>query len=118
MHALMAAVLLRMPGLDALDGDAEAEPPDREPGEVEQGIGTGEGNTVIRADGDRQTALGEQPLEGGKRRLLAGGFQRLAQEQEARGVVGDGQRIAISPIAKIELAFEIGAPEIIGRDAR
>jgi hypothetical protein len=30
MHALMAAVLLWMTGLDAFDGDAEPEPPDRE----------------------------------------------------------------------------------------
>jgi hypothetical protein len=28
VHALMTAVLLRMAGLDALDGDAQAQPPD------------------------------------------------------------------------------------------
>ena len=51
VHALVAAVLLRMAGLDALDGDAEPQPPDRELGEVEQGIGTGEGDAVVGADG-------------------------------------------------------------------
>ena len=50
MHALMAAVLLRVAGLDALELDAEPEPPDRELGEVEEGIRAGEGNTVIGAD--------------------------------------------------------------------
>jgi hypothetical protein len=35
MHALVAAVLLGTAGLDALDGNAKPEPPDRELGEVE-----------------------------------------------------------------------------------
>jgi len=38
-----------MAWLDALDRDAEAKPPDRELGEVEQGVGTGEGHAVIGA---------------------------------------------------------------------
>src|SRR5678816_3318968 len=63
VHALMAAILLRMAGFDALDGDAKAQPPDRECGEVEQGIGAGEGNAVVGADGERQTALAEQLLD-------------------------------------------------------
>src|SRR5438270_12888907 len=66
MHAFVAAVLLRPARLDAFDGDAKPQPPDRELGEAEQGIGTGEGNAVVGADGDWQSALGEQLFEGRK----------------------------------------------------
>src|SRR5574340_893364 len=65
VHAFVTAVLLRATGLDALDGDAEAEPPHREPGEVEQSVGTGEGHAIVGADRSRQAPLAEQPLEGG-----------------------------------------------------
>jgi hypothetical protein len=51
MHALMAAVLLWVAGLDALDLNAEPEPPNGELGEIEEGVRTGEGNAVIGADG-------------------------------------------------------------------
>ena len=71
VHALVAAVLLGTAWLDAFDGDAEAEPPDRELGEVEQSIGTGEGDAVVGADGERQAAFGKQPLEGGEGCVLA-----------------------------------------------
>src|SRR5271166_3858331 len=47
MHALVATVLLRMTWFDALDRDAEPEPPDGEFGEVEQGIRASEGDAVI-----------------------------------------------------------------------
>ena len=47
MHALMAAVLLRMAGLDALDVDTQAKPPDRGLREAEQRIAGGKGHTVI-----------------------------------------------------------------------
>ena len=39
-----------MTGLDAFDGDAQPQPPDRELGEVEQRVGRGEGRAVVRAD--------------------------------------------------------------------
>ncbi len=71
VHALVAAVLPGMAALDALDGDAEAQPPDREVGEVEQGVGAGERDAVVGADGAGQAAFAEQALEGGDDRRLA-----------------------------------------------
>jgi hypothetical protein len=41
MHALMPTVLLQLTGLDAFDGDAQTQPPDREFGKVEQRVGGG-----------------------------------------------------------------------------
>jgi hypothetical protein len=47
--------------------------------------------------------------------VLAGGLEGFAQEQEARGVVGDGERIAIAAVAERNLktaralGFEISA---------
>jgi hypothetical protein len=38
MHAFMAAVLLGMAGLNAFDGDAQAQPPNGKLGEVEQAV--------------------------------------------------------------------------------
>ena len=32
-------------------------------------------------------------------------------------MVSDGQRIAVAPIAELELAFEVDAPQIVGRRA-
>ena len=63
MHTLVAAVLLRVAGLDAFDCDPEPEPPDREFGQVEECVGTGEGHAVIGADGSRQAKLLEYALE-------------------------------------------------------
>jgi hypothetical protein len=48
VHTLVAAVSVRLAGLDALNRDAEPEPPDRELGDIEQSIRTGEGDAVTR----------------------------------------------------------------------
>jgi hypothetical protein len=40
-------------------------------------------------------------------------LERFAQKQEARGMVGDGERVTIPSVAEPELTFEIGAPQIV-----
>ncbi len=42
---------------------AQPQPPDREAGEIVEAVGTGERQTVVASDGDRQAAVAEQPLE-------------------------------------------------------
>jgi hypothetical protein len=114
VHALMPAVLLGMAWLDALDGDAQAQPPDGELGEVEQGVGGGEGDAVVGAYGGGQAALGEEVIEGGDGGVLADRGESLAEEEEAGGVVGDGERVAILAVAEAELALDVDAPEVVG----
>jgi len=57
VQALVPAVLLRVAGPDALDPDAEAQPPDRHAREVVEAVGAGERMAVVRADGGGQAAL-------------------------------------------------------------
>src|SRR5947209_19478578 len=114
MHALVPAVLLGMTWLDALDRDAEPEPPNGELGEVEQAVGAGEGDAVVGADGVWQAALAKELLEGGDDRVLPCRLHGLAEQQEARGVVGDGEGIAVAPVAELELALEVHTPKGVG----
>jgi hypothetical protein len=83
VHAFVAAVLLGMTGLDAFDADAQAQPPHRELGEIEQPVGRSERDAVVGADGARQTPFFEKVLEGGKSGLFPIGFHGLAQQQIA-----------------------------------
>src|SRR6476619_3220983 len=114
MHAFMAAVLLRATWLDALDLDAEPEPPDRQPAQAEEGIGACERDAVIGANGLGQAELLEHGLEHWERVGFLGGRERLASEQVSAGEVGDRQRIAIATIGEHELAFVVGAPQVVG----
>jgi hypothetical protein len=43
MHALMAAILLRVAGPDALEGGAQPQPPDRRFREIAEAVWAGEG---------------------------------------------------------------------------
>src|SRR6478752_2400898 len=45
---------------------------------------------------------------------LAGRLKGLAHENEARGLVSDGQGVTVIAVAEAELPFEVGAPERVG----
>src|SRR5579871_4433783 len=81
MHALVAAVLLGMAGLDAFDGDAEPQPPDGELGEIEQAVRTGERDAIVGTDRRGQAALLEELLEGGDGGVFPRRFRRLTQQK-------------------------------------
>src|SRR5713226_3376247 len=114
MHAFMAAVLLRMARLDALDANAQPEPPDRELAQVEQGVGGSEWNAIIAANVGRQAALLKKPFKHGKSVVFFGARKSLTGEEIPAGMIGDGQRVAVLMIAQQELALVIGAPQFIG----
>src|SRR5580700_7319214 len=98
MHAFMAAVLLRMARLDALDGNAEAQPPNGESAQVEETVGRSEGHAVVGTNGLRQA-------------LFLNGLHGLAEQKVTAGVIGNGQGVTIPLITQHELALVVGAPQ-------
>src|SRR5713101_6299846 len=110
MHAFMAAVLLRMAGLDPFNANTQPEPPDRELTQVEQSVGGSEGNAVIAADVGGQAALLKKPLKHGKSVVFSGGGKSLAGEKKTAGMIGDGERVTVLTIPQQELPLVIGAP--------
>src|ERR1700688_3530223 len=113
MHAFMAAVLLRTARLDALDGNAEPQPPNGESAQVEQTIGRGEGHAVVGTNGSWQAAFLKQALKGGKGSLFLDRLHGLAEQKVAASVIGNGQGVTIPLIAQHELALVVGTPQSI-----
>src|SRR5262245_47152744 len=66
MHAFVPTMLLGMTGLDALDVNAEAQPPDGECAEAIQGVGGGKWHAVVSANGVRKAKFLEGALEDGE----------------------------------------------------
>ena len=113
MHALMPAVLLWIAGLDALDADPEAQPPDRELAQTEEGVAAGEGTAIVGADdrGSPKSLKARSNTVNAYVSLVV--VQRVAAQQVAAREVGDGQRIAIALIGEHELTLVVGAPQIV-----
>ena len=114
MHALVAAVLLRMTRLDPFNANTEPEPPDRKFAQVKQGMGRSEGHAVVAANAGRQAALLKKPLKHSESVLFSGRRKSLTGEEITAGMIGDRQRIAVLTIGEQELALVIGAPQFIG----
>jgi hypothetical protein len=113
MPAFMAAVLLGFAGLDALGEDTQEDPLGGELGEPAQGVG-GKGHTVVGADALGQTVLFEQAGEYWLGLGHTGRREGLTAEEKAAVAIGHGERITIEPVARFEVALEIGAPDIVG----
>jgi len=117
VHALVGTVLLRLAGKDTLMLDAQAEPPDVELGETVNAAG-GEGNAVVGADGAGQAVFAEQSLKYRAGALPLGGKQTMTSQKAAGVEIGDGQRVAVDPIAGSEVALEVGGPKVVGLSGR
>jgi hypothetical protein len=64
------------------------------------------------ADGRPRSA--NKLLEGGKCEVFAGGFEGFTQQQEARSVITDGERIAIMPVGASCSAVDLTGTNKIG----
>ena len=63
MHALVAAILVRLPGRDALDVNAEPQPPDGELAEPIERCRRGKRQPVVRANRERSPEVFEGAFE-------------------------------------------------------
>jgi hypothetical protein len=112
VHALVPTVLLGMTGLDPFRADPQPHPPHGELGESAD-RGRGKRRTVVGANRFRQTKLGEGGLEDRAYFGLPRPLDRLDAEYRPGATIGDRQRMAPGS-AGLEVALEVGAPNIIG----
>src|ERR1700730_7520577 len=101
----MPPILLRVAWLDALDVDAQAQPPHRQLGESKERVGAGKGGSVIGANRPREPKVLKNTLKDRKSEHGLGSGECLAAQQVAAGKVGDGQRVAVASISEHELAL-------------
>jgi hypothetical protein len=73
-----------------------------------------EGHAVVAAHVGRQAALLKKPLKYSKSVVFSGGRKGFTSKKKTAGVVGNSQRIAILVVAQQELAFIVGAPQLVG----
>jgi hypothetical protein len=74
-----------MPRLDALDLDAETQPPHRQFAQAVERVRGREGHTVVGPDRVRQPKFLERPREHREGEFLLRGRERFARQQVAAG---------------------------------
>ena len=113
VHALVRPILVGARWQDPLMLNSEPQPPDvqlREP----VNPGGGERHPVVGSNRARQTVFAKHALEDGSDPVAFRREQPVAGQQIARVLVGDRQGVAIDPVARAEVPFEVGRPQIVG----
>jgi len=113
MEPFVASVVLGTAGTAALEFDSVGHPPGAEPREAQECMATGEGGSVVAADGSGDSVFFEEPLEAG-----ADGFgPRVAHgaqlQQVAAVLVAYGEGLAAA-LGIVPPAFEVDGPEVVG----
>src|SRR5262245_577097 len=112
MHPFVASVLRWPARLNELGEDTQPNPPDRQPTQSSDG-GCCEGSAVVGANDSRQAELLKQPREGWLGPFMARGIQTFASEQISTEAIRHRQGVAVDSIAGLELALEVGAPDVV-----
>ena len=112
MHPFVGAILLRPAWMNPLMLDPEPHPPDVQVREPVNRLRR-ERYAVVGADRTWQAVLPERALEDGARRH---GFRReepMTGQQKPRMLIRDRERVAVHPVARAELPFEVRGPQVI-----
>src|SRR5712692_5381129 len=112
MHPLMAPVLLRPAGLDALVHDAQLHPAKRQLRQT-QLANSCERSPVICPDTQWHAVLTHGRFADCSYLIEIHPRDRLTADQVSAMSIRDGERIAPRSVACTEVAFEVHAPELI-----
>jgi hypothetical protein len=102
MHPLVRAVLLGTRGRDSLVNDTVLHPPHVELAQA-MDAGRSERDSIVGANRFGQTDLTEQGTKYGLGILGLHRWKAAAGKQRPTEMIGDGERVAVSPVAGFEL---------------
>src|SRR5580693_6954601 len=114
MHALMAAVLLRLAWLDPFVPDAQSQPPHRELAQSRR-RSTSERSSVVGSNRFRQSEFPKSRFKYDPGVFSVGSFDGAAAQQISAVGICDRQWIAPRAISSQKPPFEIRTPNLIGR---